>query len=88
MIEYVFIDTNNGHFSEYYNFKSTANADQILEATEDMRKKDSSYSRMGSKVTDLALKLIELGFAVALEDNPRNRRYVDRIPVECISGNY
>lgn len=85
---YVFIDDNNGHFCEYYNFKSDATKAQIKETTEQMWKETPIYSRLGSKIMDLAEKLVELGFVITLEDNPLNRLYVDRIQVHCISGNY
>lgn len=88
MNEYVFIDDNNGHRNDYYNFKSDATKEQISEATNLMKKESGAYGRCGSKVGDLADKLVELGFVVYLENNPRNRRYIDRIPVYCISGNY
>lgn len=88
MNDYVFIDNNNGHFCEYYNFKSNAVTEQIIHATTEMRQQNPIYSRCGSKVHDLAKKLMDLGFIVNLEDNPLDRRYIDRIAIECISGNY
>jgi hypothetical protein len=88
MTDYVFIDNNNGHFCEYYNFKSNATAEQIKIATQEMKEKKPEYQRCGSKIYDLAEKLLELGFIINLEDNPRNRQYIDRIAIQCISGNY
>jgi hypothetical protein len=88
MNEYVFIDNNNGHRCDYYNFTSNASPEQIAIATEDMRKQNPAYGRMGSSIFNLAEKLVASGFVVTLEDNPRNRRYIDRIAVDCISGNY
>jgi hypothetical protein len=88
MNEYVFIDTNNGHFCEYYNFTSDATEDQINEATKQIRKDNPSFERCGSDIFDLFEKLESMGFTFTLHDNPRDRRYIDRIAVECISGNY
>ncbi len=88
MNDYVFIDSNNGHFNEYYNFRSDASSEQIEEATKSMRNEHPLYGRLGSKVDDLADKLIELGFVFIPEESPRNKRYIDRIAVDCISGNY
>lgn len=85
---FVFIDDNNGHRCDYYNFKSNATLDQIHHVTEQMRKECPAYGRMGSKVHNLAEKLMSLGFKFELENNPRNRQAVDRVSVWCISGNY
>lgn len=85
---YVFIDNNNGHFHEYYNFSSNATKAQIEDATEKMLKDNADYGRTGSKVFNLADKLVNLGFVVNLEDNSRNRLAIDRAQIYCISGNY
>lgn len=85
---YVFIDNNNGHFREYYNFSSNATKTEIEDITKQMEKENPIYGRIGSKIYDIAEKLAGLGFIVHLEDNPRDRLYIDREQIHCISGNY
>lgn len=85
---YVFVDDNNGHFNEYYNFKTNATEQQILAVTASMRQKDPSYCRLGSHINDLLNALIKAGFNAELEENDRERCSIDKIQIPCISGNY
>jgi hypothetical protein len=85
---YVFIDDNNGHFQEYFNFKSNATKEQILDITESMKKCNGAYGRCGSKVHNLYEELTKNGFDFKIENNPRDRLYIDRTRIWCISGNY
>lgn len=88
MIDYVFIDSNNGHFEEYFNFKSNANKQNIEDTITQMTQKDSSYLRFGMSIYNLEKELISKGFDVEIFDNPRNRQHIDRIPIHGTSGNY
>jgi hypothetical protein len=85
---YVFIDENNGHFREYYNFMSYASEEQITYATNQMRGEYPMYGRIGSTVYNLEKKLKELNFKVIIEANQKNRCAADRVQIPCIYGNY
>lgn len=84
---YVFIDTNNGHYEEYYNFKSNASKEEILTLIHEMEEY-GPYGRIGMKVSDLGNKLLTCGFKFKILDNPRNRLYMDREIIRGTSGNY
>lgn len=88
MNEFVFVDQNNGHFVEYYNFSSNATEKQIVDKIKQMESESPSYHRLGMTVGCLEKELINSGFEVKLFDNPRNRLYVDRIIIHGTSGNY
>lgn len=85
---YVFVDDNNGHRNDYYNFVSDATKEQIDNLTKELKKEQPAFGRLGSHLNDLAIKLIEKGFLFTQQTNYNNRLSVDRTIVYCISGNY
>jgi hypothetical protein len=88
MNEFVFVDQNNGHKTEYYNFSSNATQEQIIDKIKHMEFESPGYHRLGMSVGCLKRELIASGFEVKLFDNPRNRLYVDRIIIHGTCGNY
>lgn len=89
MTDYVFIDPNNDHFNQYFNFTSDASIEDMNKITEHMEHNpNSSYLRLGSKLSDLKYELIKRGFTFKECTNNPDRRNIGRIPVEGIAGNY
>ncbi|HEY2811802.1 MAG TPA: hypothetical protein VGJ00_10500 [Rhabdochlamydiaceae bacterium] len=88
MNDYVFVDANNGHYEEYFNFKSTASEKEILNLIKKMESEDCVYARLGMGIQHLANELIEKGFKFELLDNNIKRLYIDRIIIRGTSGNY